>query len=149
MRSQDRVRTGLAVVAWLFVGCIFVQIFLAGLGVFDSASAFETHRDFGYLFGWLTLVMLVLAAVGRVPRSLLGLTALALLLFALQSVFVALRSDYPAVAALHPVNGVALLLVAIVIARRATALRAVPASPNPSPSPEPTAARESDRVPTA
>ena len=149
MRGQNRAQTGLAVVAWLFVGCLFVQIFLAGLGVFDSASAFETHRDFAYLFGWLTLVMLILAAVGRVSRSLLGLTALALVLFALQSVFVALRSDYPAIAALHPVNGVALLLVAIVIARRATALRAVPSSPNPSPSPDASATPVSDRVPTA
>jgi mercuric ion transport protein len=148
MRGQDLARTGLAVVAWLFVGCIFVQIFLAGLGVFDTASAFETHRDFAYLFGWLTLVMLILAAVGRVPRSLLGLAALTLVLFALQSVLVALRSDYPVVAALHPVNGVALLIVAIVIARRATALRAVPAPDRTRTSDAP-ASPASDRMPTA
>jgi hypothetical protein len=123
MRARDIARTGLAIVAWLFVACILVQIFLAGLGVFDDRSTFITHREFGYVFGWLTLVMLVLAIVGRVPRRLLGLVGLMLVLFALQSVFVALRGDYPTVAALHPLNGVLLLLVAIVVARSAWALR--------------------------
>ena len=33
--------------------------------------------------------------------------------------FVALRADYPALAALHPVNGMLLLLVVIAIARDA------------------------------
>jgi hypothetical protein len=123
MRAREIARTGLAIVTWLFVACILVQIFLAGLGVFDDPASFVTHRDFGYVFGWLTLVMLVLAIVGRVPRRLLALVGLTLVLFALQSVFVALRTDYPAVAALHPVNGFVLLLVAIVIARSAWAIR--------------------------
>jgi hypothetical protein len=113
----------MVVSSWLFVGCIFVQFFLAGLGVFDARSGFAAHRGFGYVFGWLTLVTLVLAIVGRLPRRLVGLSAVALGLFALQSVLVAVRGDYPAVAALHPVNGVALLLVAIAIARSAWALR--------------------------
>jgi hypothetical protein len=94
-------------------------VILAGLGVFQSPRAFITHRDFGYAFGWLTIVLVVLAAVGGVSRRLLGLTALTIGLFTLQSVFVALRGDYPGVAALHPLNGFALLLVAIAIARNA------------------------------
>lgn len=117
------VRWALVVVAGLFVGCVVVQFFLAGLGVFDRSAGFDGHRNFGYLFGWMTLVMLALAVVGQVSRRLVGLTALALVLFALQSVLVAVRSDYPAIAALHPVNGVALLLVAISIARLAWATR--------------------------
>lgn len=117
MRSRFTARSALAVAAWLFVACIVVQVFLAGLGVFDRADAFVTHRYFGYLFGWLTLVMLVLAVAGRVGRRLIGLCVLALVQFALQSVFVAVRADLPAVAALHPVNGMALLLVGVAIAR--------------------------------
>jgi hypothetical protein len=35
------------VVAWLLVAGLLVQVFLAGMGVFDSSSAFATHRDFG------------------------------------------------------------------------------------------------------
>jgi hypothetical protein len=73
--------------------------------------------------------MLVLAVVGRTGRRLIGLAALTLVQMALQSVFVVLREDAPAVAALHPVNGVLLLLVTIVIARAAWA-RGSAASPS-------------------
>jgi mercuric ion transport protein len=103
----------LAVVA----ACAVVQVFLAGLGVFNDPQAFVTHREFGYLFGWLTLVGLVLAIVGRLPRRVVGMSSLLLVLFALQSVFVALRTDLPAVAALHPLNGFAILALAVVTAR--------------------------------
>lgn len=109
--------------AWLFVASAVVQVFLAGLGVFDDPGAFVTHRQFGYTFGWLTLVLLVLAIVGRMGRRIVGLSALILGLFALQSVLVALRADLPAVAALHPVNGFAIVYVAIALARASRASR--------------------------
>ena len=105
-------RTAYPVVAGLFVACAVIQVFLAGLGVFDNPNAFITHRNFGYLFGWLTLVLLVIALVGRMPRRFVGLAVLILVLFSLQSVFVALRQDMPAVAALHPLNGFLILGVA-------------------------------------
>jgi len=98
-------RTAYPLVAGLFVACAVIQVFLAGLGIFDDPNAFVTHRNFGYLFGWLTLVLLVIALVGRMPRRYVGLAVLSLVLFALQSVFVALREDMPALAALHPLNG--------------------------------------------
>lgn len=120
--------------SWLFAACVVVQVFLAGLGVFDDPAAFVTHREFGYLFGWLTLVMLVLALVGRMGRRIVGGSLLLLVLFALQSVLVALRDSQPAVAALHPLNGMAILLVAVALARtsrawRGTAARAPAARP--------------------
>jgi hypothetical protein len=118
-------------VAWLFVACLVVQVFLAGLGVFDSPSAFITHRDFGYLFGLLTIVLIVLALVGRLPRAFLGWSALLLGLFALQSVFVLFRTSVPAIAALHPVNGFLILLIAVNVARwaRPYARLAAPEAP--------------------
>jgi hypothetical protein len=115
------------IVVVAFLACGVVQVFLAGLGVFDDPRAFVTHREFGYLFGWLTLVILVLALVGREPRRITGLSALLLLLFALQSVFVALRADMPAVAALHPLNGFAILAVSGITARLSWAVRREPA----------------------
>jgi hypothetical protein len=104
---------------WLFVACCVIQVFLAGLGVFDDASAFITHTNFGYLFGWLIIVMLVAAIVGRMGRVYIGGAALLVVLFALQSVFVALRTDMPAVAALHPLNGFVILLVGVLLGWRA------------------------------
>ena len=89
-------RTAYPVVAGLFVACAIIQVFLAGLGVFDDPSSFITHRNFGYMIGWLTLVLLVVALVGRMPRRFVGLAVLLLVLFSLQSVFVALREDMPA-----------------------------------------------------
>lgn len=116
---RDYARLGFLAVAWLFVACCVIQVFLAGLGVFDDPAAFVTHREFGYLFGLLTIVLIVLALVGRLPRSFAALSALMLVLFALQSVFVVLRTSAPEVAALHPLNGFVILLVAIFLAWRA------------------------------
>jgi hypothetical protein len=120
-------RTGLALVAWLFAACILFQIFLAGLGVFDDRRAFMTHAGFGLLIGWLSLVLVALALIGRAPRGLVGLSVLTVVQMTLQSVFVALRDDLPAIAALHPVNGVLLLLVVLAIGRWAWAIRSEPA----------------------
>jgi hypothetical protein len=116
-------RTAHPVVAVAFVACAVVQVFLAGLGVFDDPRAFVTHREFGYLFGWLTLVILVLALAGRMPRRVIGLSVLLLVLFALQSVLVAVRADLPAIAALHPLNGFAILGVGVITARSSWRLR--------------------------
>jgi hypothetical protein len=111
------------IVAAAFVACAVVQVFLAGLGVFDDPRAFITHREFGYLIGWLTLVILVLALAGRMPRRVIGLSALLLLLFGLQSVLIAVRGDLPWVAALHPLNGFAILAVGAITARSSWRLR--------------------------
>ena len=124
-------RTGLAIVAGVFAVLLIVQVFLAGLGVFDSPSAFASHRDFGYTIGLLILPMIILALVGRAPRGLVGLTVLIAVQMTLQSVFVALRTTNPGVAALHPVNGVLMLIVTIVIARWAWAIRDEPAPAGP------------------
>lgn len=132
-------------VAWLFVACVVVQVFLAGLGVFDNPTTFLTHRDFGYLFGWLVFVLLILAIVGRMGRRVIGLSALLVVLFILQSVFIAFRTTQPAIAALHPVNGFLIGIVGLVLGRegrlvvaataraaRATAPAAAPAESVPA-----------------
>lgn len=111
------------IVGGLFAACVVIQVFLAGLGVFADPRSFITHRDFGYLFGFLTLALLVLALVGREPRRVTGLSALLLLLFALQSVFIALRTSAPEIAALHPLNGFLILFVAITVSRASWAVR--------------------------
>jgi len=116
------VRLAFIGVAWLFLACVVVQVFLAGLGVFAGAQGFTVHREFGYIFGWLTLVLLMLAIIGRLGRRWIGLSVLMLVLFAFQSVFVALRDVMPAVAALHPVNALAIFAVALHVARRSSGL---------------------------
>ena len=124
-------RTGFLLTAWLFVGCLFVQIFLAGLGTFAGGSNFIVHRDFGYLFGLLTIVLIVLGLIARLPRLLVGVSALLLVLFAMQSFFVLMRTDAPAIAALHLVNGFLILLVAVWLALQARRFVAPPLGTSP------------------
>jgi len=126
MVPERPIRLAFAVAAWLFVACVVAQVFLAGLGVFRSSADFETHATFAFIFGWLTLVMLVLALVGRLGRRRIGQAVLLLVLFSLQSVFVELRTSMPELAALHPLNGFLILLVGIVTALEARAAGASP-----------------------
>lgn len=112
-------RNVVAFAAWLLVAGTLVQVFLAGLGVFNSPVDFETHRTFGYLLELLALGLLVLAALLRIPRLPLALIALVFLAFLLQSILVAVRTSAPYVAALHPVNGFLIILLSIWFARSA------------------------------
>lgn len=106
---------------WLFAACCVVQVFLAGLGVFVSPERFALHRDFGYTFSLLLLVVLVAAIVGRLRRRQIGYAVGLMVLFTLQSVFVALRASAPEIAALHPLNGFLIIAVAYVSGRDAWA----------------------------
>ena len=117
------VRRAHLIVAWAFVGGVVVQVFLAGLGVFDSPATFVTHAGWGYMLEILPLLLLVLSAAGRLGRRQMIYAAGLFGMFILQSVFVALRGDLPIIAALHPVNGFGILLVGIAMAREAWAGR--------------------------
>ena len=125
-------------VSWLFVAGLIAQVFLAGLGVFDGPASFATHRDVGYSLSLIPLVLIIAAWLGGLGRRLALLALLTGLLFVLQSVFVVMRTSAPAVAALHPVNGFLILLLAIVIARESWLARsAATATPTPAPTTEP------------
>jgi hypothetical protein len=116
-------RSAHALLTWLFVAALFVQVFLAGLGVFDSFARFAIHRDVGYTLTLVPIVLLVLALVGRMGRQQVVLAAVIFLLFILQSVFVQVFRDAPLVQALHPVNGFIILGLAIALARASWASR--------------------------
>jgi hypothetical protein len=110
-------RNILAFAAWLLVAGTLAQVFLAGLGVFRDPADFETHRSFGYLLGLLALGLLILALAVRAPRSVVALAGLIFAGFVLQSVLVAFRASAPVLAALHPLNGFLIVLLAIAFAR--------------------------------
>ena len=117
MRSIARtVHLGLAL---LLVAGLVVQVFLAGLGVFKGPASFATHRDWGYLLELLPFLLLIVGLVAGLGRRPALLAAGIFWLFILQSVFVAMRETSPEVAALHPVNGFLITLLAIVLARDA------------------------------
>jgi hypothetical protein len=110
-----------AISASVLVAGLVLQVFLAGLGVFDDPTFFLTHRDTGYTLELVAFVVFLLAAIARAGRRQVGLAGLIVLLFLLQSVFVGVRDGAPMVAALHPVNGFLIVLLSIVLARNAWA----------------------------
>ncbi|MBA2634742.1 MAG: hypothetical protein H0U86_17390 [Chloroflexi bacterium] len=107
------------VVAWLFVAGLLVQVFLAGMGVFSGPSSFIAHRDTGYLLTLVPVILLVTALVGRFGRWQAIAAAAMVGQFILQSILVLQRDSVPAIAALHPVNGFLILLIAVWLARDA------------------------------
>ena len=136
------IRRAHLLVAWAFVAGVIIQVFLAGLGVFESADKFRTHAGWGYMLGLVPILLLLLAAAGGLGQRQV-LYALGLFgMFILQSVLVAMRSNAPVVAALHPVNGFAILFVSILMAREAWAARDSKAQAAPAAQPSPGATGE-------
>jgi hypothetical protein len=102
-------------VALIYLVGVVVQFFLAGLGDF-GATTFDTHRAFGYVLGILSIGILVLALVGKVPRDLVSLAAALLALNVVQVIVV--HVDVDEIAALHVVNALAIAGVAFALVRR-------------------------------
>jgi hypothetical protein len=102
--------------ASVFVACIGVQVFFAGMGVFVDAARWSWHTSFIHAFEWLPLVMLPLAFAARLPVGTRWLTGLLFGLIALQYVTANAGGN---LAALHPVNGLVISWVALALAREA------------------------------
>ena len=127
---MQALRAVFAVISWVFLAMVVVQFFFAGVGLF-GAGDMTTHVGFGYLVVLVPLLVLIAAALARAGGRLIGLAALLLLLTFLQPTLAYAREDAPYIAALHPVNALAIAGLALVIALRATALArsAHPADP--------------------
>ena len=106
--------------AFLLLG--LVQIFLAGLGIFDlhgqelgapGETAFDPHRTLGFAMGGVALIILVLALIARPDvRTVILAAVLFLLAFLLQSILAALGEDTPFFGGLHALDGIVILGIA-------------------------------------
>jgi hypothetical protein len=110
-------RTHLRVSRAIFAG-IILQVFFAGVGLFTSAG-FLAHALFAPALGAITLTLPLLAHLGGVQRPLAlrswGLVGLMLV----QGLLIDLgRWVWMPISSLHPVNALALILVASTLARR-------------------------------
>ncbi|GIW19714.1 MAG: hypothetical protein KatS3mg065_0010 [Chloroflexota bacterium] len=105
-------------VAWLFVAAVLGQIFLAGLAMFGAADSFALHDAFGStVVGVVALAVLLVAVVGRLGSTGVGLSFLLLVLTVVQTMLPQARGSLPVVAALHPLNAVALVALGVRLAR--------------------------------
>jgi Family of unknown function (DUF6220) len=108
--------------AWLIFGAGVLQFFLAGLDVF-RAGGLGPHRTVGDLLILASLVLLILAAglvfAGSLARMWFGLAAVLFALTLLQYFLASdlLQESARVVSALHPVNGLLLVVVSYTLAR--------------------------------
>jgi hypothetical protein len=124
-----------AIVAWAFVASIVIQVFLAGAAIANLGGSgdFKTHIEFGYTaVGLVALAVLLTAVAARVPRRDVATSFGLLLLYVIQTSLPSAKANYPAVAALHPVNALLLFALATWYARHAWRERAASAASAPS-----------------
>ena len=103
-----------ALLATVFVVCILVQVFFAGMGAFGADWSF--HVTFGHLLEPLPLLMVPVAFIAGFSW---GLRLLPLVLVVLIGMQYVLAGAAVPTAALHPVNAVLILLIGLFMARRA------------------------------
>jgi len=110
-------RIAFAVAAWLFLAGVVVQVFLAGIGLFEL-SDWKWHVDLGWGLGSAPILLLVLALVARLERRTVLLTAGLALAAVLQPELAAARHTAPLIAAFHPLNAMVVFWLAWLVARR-------------------------------
>jgi hypothetical protein len=110
--------------ARIFLAGLLLQFYLAGAGLFGVGS-FQPHRMLGDALTMLAILFPVLAVVGRLGPKLIGLSLLLVFLTVVQIMLPSLRGSASRIAALHPVNALALMGISATIRRngRAEALQ--------------------------
>ena len=105
-------------VASLILAGIVIQPFLIGLTMFGALHSAGLHDAVGHgLVEGGIVLLLISALLARLPKADMLLTVLLMVDLFLQLLVVSLRDTSPVVAALHPMNALALLLIAITVVR--------------------------------
>jgi hypothetical protein len=117
------------VVASLMLAGIVAQPFLIGLFLFGVVRTPDLHAVTGYtLFEFGIPLLLVAALLARLPKSETLFTLLLIGDIFVQILLVNLRDVSSVLAALHPLNAFALLLIAITVVKRDRAFLREPAT---------------------
>jgi hypothetical protein len=126
-------RIGFALLAWVFVALAVSQVYLAGLAIpalsNDPSANFGTHRAMGYVVGIVALILLVLSFAGRLSARMIGASALLVGLMVVQ--FLLAYVEQASLAALHPVNGILVILLGVWIAWQGLSVVRAPLPPEP------------------
>ncbi len=119
MAELERVqleRYGYLVLAVFFAICVLAQIYIAGMAVFIDPTNWSLHTTFVHAFEPMLILLLILAFISRLPRSLkvvpIGLSLLITIQYATAAMYGSL------VAAIHPVNAVVIFLVSALAVRQ-------------------------------
>jgi hypothetical protein len=101
------------ILALIFLAGGVIQFVLAGYAAFGGSN-WEAHQGFGSLLTLITLIALILAFAGR--REALQASVVLFVLMLVQHGLGAAGTDVPILGALHPLNGLLLLVVAMLAA---------------------------------
>jgi hypothetical protein len=103
---------------WLLVAGVIAQFYTAGLGIFGGAS-FQAHRVLGSASALVALLLLIFVLVARRGLGDTSLAAGCLALTILQPVLIfVVRPRLPELAAVHPVVGILIGVLAWQLASR-------------------------------
>lgn len=101
----------------IFLVGLLLEFYLAGAAIFGAGLSFEPHRMLRSGLAILVILLLVLALVGRLGRKMIGFSVLLVLLTIVQVMLPSLRGNVPWIAALHPVNALALMGIRAMLRR--------------------------------
>ena len=109
-----------AVLAWSFVVAVAIQFLLAGLGILGGESL-EPHRQWGFVaLHLIPVLMLIAAIVGRMGRTVIGMTIGVFVLVFLQPLFAASDLEPQWLRSLHVLNALLIAGLGYDLARRAS-----------------------------
>lgn len=116
--------------AWLFVVAVAIQFLLAGLGVLGGESL-EAHRQWGFIvLHVIPILMFIAAMVGRMGRTMIGLTVLLFLLVFVQPVFADPELDPQWLRSLHVLNALLIFALGLHLGQQGTrTVRGTPGRP--------------------
>ena len=119
-------RPAFVFMAVAFAAGVTIQIFIAGLAIFVNPVNWAGHADLGHiLLPWPPLLLL-LALVGRLPRSVKWQCAALVGLIFVQFYTPGMTRDLPWAAASHPVIAMVLFWASVRIATNAWRLASEP-----------------------
>ncbi len=88
----------------VFLSVVVVQVFLAGMVVVAALTDWSAHKALGHYLGLPSMIMLIMAYVGRFPGKTKLWTWVLFGLFIIQAeILIFLRASVPVLSALHPV----------------------------------------------
>jgi hypothetical protein len=108
--------------SWVFVAAIVVQVYFAGLMLFGQEGGTELHENTGYILGTVGALFLLLPALARAGGTTIILGVILAVITFFQPNLTLARDESALIAALHPVNALLIVALAVLMIRRATEL---------------------------
>ncbi|TMV44808.1 hypothetical protein FE783_31215 [Paenibacillus mesophilus] len=117
-----RARIVFKLLAWIFAACILIQVFLAGLALFQNPDQWASHTGFSRFLIIPPILMLVTSFIARLPGSFRLSSAGLIGMLILMAVTAKLSTEMGYLSALHPVIALMMFMGAVSNVRKIEAL---------------------------